>query len=295
MLMNVHHLELFYYVARHQGISEAVRSIPYGIQQPAVSGQIIALEDFLGVKLFQRRPFILSPAGRELYEFIKPFFSNLAAMTEKLQDGTAHHIRIGASEVVLRDHVPHFIGQVKKKFPKMRLTLREGYQPQIEAWLEREELDLGFTLIGDNPPPGIQSMPLLSLPLMLMVPKASRFKSADEILLQDKIDSALINLPANEAITKNFQKGLAQRGVDWFPSIEVSSLHLIETYVANGHGIGLFAQIPITKLHKDIRMLPLPDFPPVSFGALWKGRPTPIMQAFLDEARVRSQEVGVVP
>lgn len=292
MLMNVHHLELFYYVARHQGISEAVRNIPYGIQQPAVSGQIIALEDFLGVKLFQRRPFILSQAGQELYEFIKPFFSNLEGMTEKLQDGTAHHIRIGASEVVLRDHVPHFIGQVKKKFPKMRLTLREGYQPQIEAWLEREELDLGFTLIGDNPPPGIQSMPLLSLPLMLMVPKTSRFKSADEILLQDKIDSALINLPANEAITKNFQKGLAQRGVDWFPSIEVSSLHLIETYVANGHGIGLFAQIPITKLHKDIRMLPLPDFPPVSFGALWKGRPTPIMQAFLDEARVRSQEVG---
>jgi DNA-binding transcriptional LysR family regulator len=291
MLMNVHHLELFYYVARHQGIAEAVRNIPYGIQQPAVSGQIIALEDFLGVKLFQRRPFILSPAGQELYEFIKPFFSNLEPMTKKLQGGTAHHIRIGASEIVLRDHVPYFIGQVKKKFPQLRLTLREGYQPQIETWLEREELDLGFTLIGDNPPPGIQSAPLLSLPLMLLVPKASRFKAADDILLQDKIDSALINLPANEAITRNFQRGLARRGVDWFPSIEVSSLHLIETYVANGHGIGLFVKIPTTKLHKDIRMLPLPDFPPVSFGALWKGRPTPIMQAFLDEARARSVEV----
>jgi DNA-binding transcriptional LysR family regulator len=291
MLMNVHHLELFYYVARHQGIAEAVRNIPYGIQQPAVSGQIIALEDFLGVKLFQRRPFILSPAGRELYEFIKPFFSNLEPMTKKLQGGTAHHIRIGASEIVLRDHVPYFIGQVKRKFPQLRLTLREGYQPQIENWLEREELDLGFTLIGDHPPPGIQSAPLLSLPLMLLVPKASRFKTAEDILMQDKIDSALINLPANEAITRNFQQGLARRGVDWFPSIEVSSLHLIETYVANGHGIGLFVKIPTTKLHKDIRLLPLPDFPPVSFGALWKGRPTPLMQAFLDEARARSVAV----
>ena len=38
--MNVHHLELFYYVARHGGISAAVRYIPYGIQQPAVSGQM---------------------------------------------------------------------------------------------------------------------------------------------------------------------------------------------------------------------------------------------------------------
>ena len=37
--MNIHHLELFYYVAKHGGISEAVRKIPYGIQQPAVSAQ----------------------------------------------------------------------------------------------------------------------------------------------------------------------------------------------------------------------------------------------------------------
>ena len=42
--MNVHHLELFYYVAKHGGISAAVRHIPYGIQQPAVSGQMGALE-----------------------------------------------------------------------------------------------------------------------------------------------------------------------------------------------------------------------------------------------------------
>lgn len=292
MLMNVHHLELFYYVARHQGISEAVRNIPYGIQQPAVSGQIIALEDFLGVKLFQRRPFILTPAGQELFQFIEPFFSRLEPMTEKLQGGTAHQIRIGASEVVLRDHVPYFIKQVQKKFPQLLLTLREGYQPQIERWLEQEELDLGFTLIGDNPPAGIQSTPLLTLPLVLLVPKTSRIKSAEDILQKDKIDDALINLPANEAITKNFQQGLLRRGVDWFPSIEVSSLHLIETYVANGHGIGLFAKIPVTKIHKDVRMLPLPDFPPVVFGALWKGRPTPIMQAFLDEARARSVEVS---
>ena len=33
-MMNIHHLELFYYVARHGGISEAVRKMPYGIQHP---------------------------------------------------------------------------------------------------------------------------------------------------------------------------------------------------------------------------------------------------------------------
>src|SRR5215831_13159259 len=45
--MNVHHLELFYYVAKHGGIMPAVRNIPYGIQQPAVSAQVAQLEEFL--------------------------------------------------------------------------------------------------------------------------------------------------------------------------------------------------------------------------------------------------------
>jgi DNA-binding transcriptional LysR family regulator len=65
--MNVHHLELFYYVAKHEGITEAVRKMPWGIQQPAVSGQILQLENSLGVKLFQRRtPSDPGPsAGRE--------------------------------------------------------------------------------------------------------------------------------------------------------------------------------------------------------------------------------------
>src|ERR1039457_3795815 len=102
--MNIHHLELFYYVARHGGITEAVRNIPYGIQQPAVSGQVALLEEYLGVTLFQRRPFALTPPGEKLYQFIKPFFDNLAPMADKLRGGSSQHIRIGASEIVLRDH-----------------------------------------------------------------------------------------------------------------------------------------------------------------------------------------------
>lgn len=52
MNVNLHHLELFYYVAKAKGISQAVKIIPYGIQQPAVSQQLMKLEDSLGVKLF---------------------------------------------------------------------------------------------------------------------------------------------------------------------------------------------------------------------------------------------------
>jgi len=276
-------------VARFGGISEAVRNMPYGIQQPAISGQVIQLEEFLGVTLFQRRPFALTPAGEELYRFIEPFFANLASMTLKLQGGTAHHIRIGASEIVLRDHMPELTQEVRKKFPKLRFTLREGYQPQIEAWLDKQEIDFGLTLLGERQIPGITAVPLLKLPLALIVPKKSRIKSADELWKMDKIDEALITLPAYEAMCRNFQHGLAAKGLDWFPSIEVSSLKLIETYVASGFGIGLFLQIPRAELASSLRFVPLPDFEPVVFGALWRGKPSAIIEAFLEAIRHRAR------
>src|ERR1019366_9519714 len=104
--MNVHHLELFYYVSRHGGISRAVRNMPYGIQQPAVSSQILLLEQDLGVKLFARSPFKLTPAGVELYEFARPFFENLDGMALRLRQQAAPQLRIGASELVLREYLP---------------------------------------------------------------------------------------------------------------------------------------------------------------------------------------------
>src|SRR5437016_7381815 len=129
--MNIHHLELFFYVARSGGISEAVRKIPYGIQQPAVSAQVAQLEQTLGVTLFQRRPFALTPAGQELFQYIQPFFENLGKMADQLRGGISQHVRIGASEVVLREHLPVVIENVRAKFPKVRVTLRQGYQPEL--------------------------------------------------------------------------------------------------------------------------------------------------------------------
>ncbi len=289
--MNVHHLELFYYVAKHGGISEAVRNIPYGIQQPAVSGQIIQLEEFLGMTLFRRRPFELTPTGLELFNFIQPFFGNLNSVTAKLQGGTAHQIRIGASEIVLRDHLPALIEIVRKKFPQLKLTLREAYQPQLETWLDKREIDLALTLLQEKSPPGIHHLALLTLPLILLVNKSSTVKSADELWKKDRIDEPLICLPANEAIPKNFQRCLATRGIDWFPSFDVTSINLIESYVAGGYGIGLSIAIPRGRLPPNVRAIPLPEFEPVTFGILWRGKPSPLTQAFIDELQVRASQL----
>src|SRR5207253_11428015 len=102
----------------------------------------------------------------------------------------------------------------------------------------------------------------------------------------------LICLPAREAICKNFQNGLARLGVDWFPSIEVSSVELIEIYVANGFGIGVSVTVPKSQPSPNVRALPLPDFSPVVMGALWRGKTSPLVQAFLDELKLRAKRLS---
>jgi DNA-binding transcriptional LysR family regulator len=280
--MNIHHLELFYYVARHGGISEAVRNIPYGIQQPAVSGQIIRLEEFLGTPLFRRRPFGLTPIGQELYAFIKPFFENLQAMGDKLRGGIAQCIRIGGSEIVLRDHLPGVLQRLQKGFPKLKATLREGYHPQLLHLLQNQEIDLAITLLGGKPPTGITALELFKLPLVLLVPKHSKIKHAQELWQQDRINDTLITVPANEPMWKGFQQGLARLKVDWPTGIEITTVDLIQNYVASGYGIGLSVGIPKAKCHPQVRILPLEGFAPIDFGVLWQGKLTPIMEACIE-------------
>ena len=291
--MNIHHLELFYYVARHGGITEAVRNIPYGIQQPAVSGQVAQLEEYLGVILFQRRPFALTPAGEKLFKFITPFFSNLDVIAGELQGGQPRQIRIGAATIVLRDHLPEFFRNIRKKYPHLKIALREGYQAELESLLQREELDLAITLIEKKSGPGIRSLPLLELPLALLVEKASPIQSPVELWRRDKIEHPLICLPEPEAICKHFQQGLSRLGVDWFTGIEVSSIELIETYVTNGFGIGLSVLVPKAELASGLRALALPttEFAPVVIGALWRGKTSALVQAFLDELQLRAKRL----
>src|SRR5437762_3326980 len=152
--MNIHHLELFYFVAKHGGITAAVRNIPYGIQQPAVSGQIAKLEESLGTK----------------------------------RQNSSPQLRIAAPAIVLHDYLPQILQRVRTKFPAFRLYLHEATRTDAERLLLARDVDLAVMLIDKKSRAGIQVRPLLELPLVLLMHKTSKLTRAEELWKRDKIE-----------------------------------------------------------------------------------------------------------
>jgi DNA-binding transcriptional LysR family regulator len=289
--MNVHHLELFYYVARHGGVSSAARAMPYGIQQPAISAQILQLEDALGVTLYQRRPFQLTREGQALYDFAMPFFSGLAEMADRLRGGGETRLRISAAEIVQRDYLPELLARMRRRVKGFHFTLTHGRQQEIEALLAAQEIDIGLSTLMDKTAANIEARELLRLPMVLLVTKQSGVAQASQIFEKDRIDLPLVTLEANDVLSRSFQAALRQRGLEWLPSLEVGSLDLVLRYVAEGFGAGLALRHPRVELPAGVKALALDDFPPLSFGALWTGRLSPLGEVFLAEATAVAGEL----
>lgn len=285
-MLNVHHLHLFYHVARNGGISAGTRAMPFAVQQPAVSAQIAALENHIGVSLFDRRPFTLTAAGRLLYERIAPFFSDLPLLEDAVKTESASHLRLASSTSVLRDYLPRIVGQLSQSVRGLKLTLREAHRFQSDQMLRDREVDLAINSITEVVPPGFQQEELVRLKLVLVVRADSSWKSARQVLERaPALGVPLISLPPHEGACQIMQAEFQRRGHDWATRIEVSSLDLVESYAENGLGCGLTVQRPGGKFRDSLRALPLTDFPPLVYGAIWIGPLPAAAGAFLKLSR----------
>jgi DNA-binding transcriptional LysR family regulator len=290
--MNPHHLELFYHVAKSKGVSRAARQMPYGIQQPTVSAQVNALERDLGVTLYQRRPFKLTPAGEELFKYVEPFFGKMTEVRQKICG--AAQIRVGASPIVFRDYLPPVLEAVRHKCRDLNMVLRALNQPELIEAIEQDELDVVISLIPDKLNPVLRSVDIISLPLVLLLPKNSKIKSAKDLWRGATVTERLISLKPNELICQVFQQTLTKLGVAWLPKIEMDSLDLIEKYVETGFGVGLSVRIPQKKFPPTIRVIELLDFPPVRLGAIFResNSESRIGRAFLEEVSRQAERLS---
>lgn len=282
-MLNLHHLELFHHVAKAGGITAASRTMGYGIQQPAISAQISQLEADLGVRLFQRRPFKLTPAGQELHHFVAPFFSRLPEVADRISGKASKSLRLAAPTTAVRVHLPAIIKKIRERQPDLELSLVDAAQNEIFRLLEHEEVDLAIAELEGKPPPSTRCEVLARLPLVIVMPEGMPWPKGGLPALAEK--APLIRPPAATAVTRLFQKGLSQSRADWPSTIEVSTTDIVNEYVAHGFGCGLSLDVPGVPFPEGVHVVPLKSFPKLVIAALWRGRLHPLAAACLEELR----------
>lgn len=288
-MINPRAFQAFYFVARCGGISEAAKHMR--ISQSTMSEQIIELEEELHAVLFDRRPFGLKPAGQRLYEYGKPFFDGLDDVVAELRNGAPDMIRIGAWSVVLRDYLPKILRTLGAQFTKLRFKLLHGLPPEVEKFLEADEIDLGITVCEAKAPLACGSEILLNLPLVLLVPGDSPLQSAKDLWQMDRIALKLICPTEDDVMMRVFRRGLAEIGVDWSLSIHLNEVDVVETFVAEGYGVGLSVVIPGRPRPHGLRELPLDGFPTLDISMIWRANPNPVTLAMMVELRKRAKDL----
>lgn len=105
--INYHHLHYFWVVAREGSIAQACQKLH--LAQPTISGQIRALEDHLGEKLFERvgRRLRMTEMGRTVFRYADEIFSLGQELIDVLKGAPAHGgIRLN---VGIADALPKFV------------------------------------------------------------------------------------------------------------------------------------------------------------------------------------------
>jgi LysR family hydrogen peroxide-inducible transcriptional activator len=138
------------------------------VSQPALSAQIAALEEQLGVVLFERdrRRVLLTPAGELLIERIRRLVVDGHALTEAARragDPLTSTLRIGVIPTVAPYLLPRLTPLLRARFPRLAVLWVEDKTPvlasrlaagQLDAALLALEADLGdveHTVIGVDP------------------------------------------------------------------------------------------------------------------------------------------------
>src|SRR6218665_947674 len=111
------------------------------VSQPALSAQIQQLEEVLGVKLFERdkRRVMLTAAGEELVARARRVLTetgDILSAASRLSDPFAGILQLGVIPTVAPYVLPEVVPAVMKKYPQLKLRLREEKTELLVRGLE---------------------------------------------------------------------------------------------------------------------------------------------------------------
>jgi LysR family transcriptional regulator, transcriptional activator of nhaA len=151
--LNYHHLFYFWTVVREGGVSRASKVLR--LAQPTVSGQIKALENAFGEKLFQRqgRSLVLTDIGQVVFRYADEIFSLGRELQDTLKGRPVARPRrlvVGVSDSVEKRVAHRLLAPALELDEPVQLVVQEARPERLVAELAAHGLDL---VLSDAPAP----------------------------------------------------------------------------------------------------------------------------------------------
>ena len=251
-------------VARQQSFSRAADAL--SLTQSAVSQQITALEQQLGVLLLRRgRGGVrLTPAGATLLEHATALADRVdlaSAQLAELSTREHQHIRIGAFPSALATLLPAAVARLSARQSNLDVRLREGRLADLVDGVRSGELHLAVVFQDAAAPPrhhhGTRRHDLFDEPMVVALPPRHRLARRRSLRLADL---------ANDAWTAPSRDGLVARacrqaGFEPRITIETSDPLAIGAVVRAGLAVTLTPQLLASHL-PGVRTLNVDAGPP---------------------------------
>ncbi|MET7014025.1 LysR family transcriptional regulator [Uliginosibacterium flavum] len=172
--MEIYQLRTFLAVAQQRHLTQAAEQLH--LSQPAVTAQIKALEEELGVSLFDRVSggVQLTDAGKRLLPDAERVLGSARGLIDharSMQGELRGRIRIGTLIVPARLRLGQWLADVQRRHPLLEPQTRLGLSKDNLAEIRRNNLDCGFFL-GRDSFANVTAVPLTEIGFCVAIPTA---------------------------------------------------------------------------------------------------------------------------
>lgn len=212
------------------------------ISQSTLSTQIKKLEDFLGVVLFDRslKQVTLTPVGREIVASARLMLdeaNRIRELARQTDDPMERTINLGVIPTLGPYYLPHVLKQLHRKFPKLRLLLREEMTPHVLAHLADGKLDAGLLALPVDDT-NLEVVPLFKEPFLAAVPAKHKLAGAKKVKISDLAKAGLLLLEEGHCLREHALEACHLDGLQ-NEEISATSLETLRQMVGMGLGVTL--------------------------------------------------------
>ena len=239
----VRQLESLVAVAEHKSFRRAATAL--GISQPALSAQVQAAEQLLGVQVFERdrRSVLVTPAGDEVVGRARIALDTIDAVSAAARrrgEPLVGTLRLGVIPTIAPYWLPALLPHVRAKFPKLELVLREDQTARLLGALDAGQLDAAFLAL---PIPGdFTTAPIAREQFLVAAPRGDALLAKATLGERDLDERTVLLLEDGHCLRDQALAVCERSGAVESMEVRATSLPTLVQMVAGGMGITLLPE-----------------------------------------------------